>query len=208
MPVEFPLLVEGSTRLIIFAGIKLNGIASTRAIYPFYIPDTIDVSLQTAKADTISPTVKYSDKAVFDFVEDFENGSEFSNIMVSAQDVFEGNTSGKLVVTDSNEVVAVTANGYIIPFNTPAAFFEMDYKNNHVFEVGIRALLGTEFYNIYKLTVSPRNDWNKLYVNFTPEIGQIQGDSYQIYLRTIAQTEPDSVKIFFDNLKLIHAKVQ
>src|SRR5687768_8122345 len=60
MPVEFPILAEGNTELLVFAGIKLNGISSTRAIYPFYDPDTINVTLIPTQADTVYPVVRYS----------------------------------------------------------------------------------------------------------------------------------------------------
>lgn len=209
LPVQFPLLAEGNVRLIVFAGVKYNGIAATRGEYPFYAPDTIDLVLRKTIADTVFPVVRYSAGAVFDFIEDFESGSLFGKIQRSTEDVFEGSSSGKLTIADSNEVMAVTLSGYSIPFTASATFLEMDYKNNHVFEVGIRALTGSGIYdNYYKLTVPPRNDWNKLYVNFTAEVNQIQADAYHIYFRTIPQTLPDSVKIYFDNLKLIHSKIQ
>jgi len=208
LPAEFPLIAEGTTRLVIYPGIKLNGISATRAAYPFYTADTFDMTLEPKIADTIFPQVRYSSIAVFDFIEDFESGSGFSNIQRQTSEVFEGSASGKLVVTDSSEVTAVTVSGYIIPSTTSAAFLEMDYRNNHVFEAGIRVLIGSQGFNIYKLTIAARNEWNKLYVNFTPEVGQTQADSYQIYFRTLPQPSPHSVEIYFDNLKLIHAKDQ
>lgn len=207
MPVEFPILAAGNSRLLVYAGIKLNGISTTRAMYPFYDADTIDVNLVAATVDTFYPSVRYAHNAVFDFIENFENANNFTNMTrVTGSDVFEGNFSGKLEA-DSVEVIALTNSTYAIPFNTSAAFLEMDYKNNHVFEVGIVALKGAQTYSLYKLTVPPRAEWNKLYVNFTPEINSLQADGYQIYFRLPTGTDTGSIHLYFDNLKLIHAQV-
>ncbi len=207
LPVEFPILAEGSTRLLVYAGIKLNGISTTRAIYPFYDADTIDVTFVPATVDTFSPSVSYSNNAVFDFIEGFENANNFSNMQrITGGDVFEGNFSGKLIA-DSLEVIASTNSTYDIPFNSTAVFLEMDYKNNHLFEVGIIAHVGAETYSFYKLTIPPKDAWNKLYINFTPEVNGIQADDYQIYFRIVPTMDANDIHLFFDNVKLIHAKV-
>lgn len=207
LPVEFPILAEGNTRLLVYAGIKLNGISTTRAMYPFYDADTIDAHLTPAQADTFYPSVRYSRNAVFDFIESFENANNFTHIQrISGSDVFEGNFSGKLDA-DSVEIIALTNSSYAIPYNTTAAFLEMDYKNNHLFEVGIVALSGAQTYSLYKLTVPPRNEWNKLYINFTPEVNSLQAESYQIYFRLVPTLDANAIELFFDNVKLIHAQV-
>ncbi|HXH19632.1 MAG TPA: hypothetical protein VNJ07_11180 [Chitinophagales bacterium] len=208
LPVEFPFLAEGSARLIIFAGIKLNGISATRASYPLYSPDTIDIVLEAKITDTVFPAVRYSPAAVFNFIEDFENGSRFTHMQRITSEVFEGVYSARLAADDSSEVIALPDAAYFIPFNTSAAFLEMDYKNNREFIVGIKAFFGTEGFSVFKLTVTTSNDWNKLYVNFTPEVNQLQADNYQIFFSAAPDAEPDSVHIFLDNLKLIHARVQ
>lgn len=207
LPVEFPILAEGNTRLLVYAGIKLNGISTTRAIYPFYDADTIDLTFVPATVDTFYPSVRYSNSAEFDFVEGFENANNFSNMQrISGGDVFEGNFSGKLIA-DSVEVIASTNSTYDIPFNSSAVFLEMDYKNNHLFEVGIIAIVGAENYSFYKLTIPPKDTWNKLYINFTPEVNGLQADSYRVYFRIVPSKDANDIHLFFDNVKLIHAKV-
>jgi len=208
MPVQFPIIAEGNTKLIIYAGIKLNGISATRAAYPLYSPDTIDLLLEAKIPDTISPIVKYSSFAVFDFIEDFESGNSFTNSQRVTTDVFEGTYSAKISAGDSSEVIALSNSSYLIPLNTSAAFLEMNYKNNREFVVGIKAFIGSESLAIYKVTATPSNEWNKLYVNFTPEVNQLQADNYQVFFSVAPEAEPDSVNIFLDNLKLIHARVQ
>ncbi len=65
LPVTFPVLYEGSHQLKIRAGIKVNGIAATRAPYPFYEAYTQSVDLQKGTKITVSPTVKYRTNMTF-----------------------------------------------------------------------------------------------------------------------------------------------
>lgn len=207
LPVQFPIIAGGNTQLVIYAGIKLNGISATRAEYPLYSPDTIDLHLERTVADTIHPMVKYSPLAVFNLIEDFETGSNFSNIQSGTADVFEGGQSGRLQVNDSSEVTAMSNASFTIPYNTRAVFFEMNYKNNREFFVGIQVTLGGETFSLGKITVTESNEWNKLYVNFTPEVNESRGDSYRVFLLASAG-DPNSSMILFDNLKLVHARIQ
>ncbi len=207
LPVQFPIIAEGNTQLVIYAGIKLNGISATRAEYPLYSPDTIDLHLERTVADTIHPVVKYTPFAVFNLIEDFETGSSFSNIQLNTADIFEGGKSGRLQVNDSSEVTAISNASFAIPYNSQAVFFEMNYKNNREFFVGIQVALGGETFSLGKITVTESNEWNKLYVNFTPEVKESRGDSYRVFLLASAG-EPISSMILFDNLKLVHARVQ
>ena len=126
----------------------------------------------------------------------------------TTEDVFEGAHSAIIPANDSSEAMAVSNSNYTIPFNTSAAFFELDYKNNKEFTIGIKAFFGTESYSFYKLTLTPSNEWNKVYVNFTPEVSRLQADNYQVFFSVLPDDNSASVKILADNLKLIHARVQ
>ncbi len=209
LPAHFPILEEGEHRIIVLAGIKINGVSSTRTAYPFFQADTFNLTLQRGKTDTLLPSIRYLSSAVFSMHEDFELSEGFSMMQrtTDAAEVFEGNASGLLIATDTAETIAVSNAAYVIPFTTDAVFLEMNYKNNHIFEVGIKAFIGAQEFSFYKITVPPRADWNKLYVNFTPEIRQVQADNYRIYFRAVPDMPADSVKILFDNLKLIYGGI-
>lgn len=207
MPAEFPIIAEGSIRLVVYGGITLNGISTTRAVYPFYDPDTIDVTLVPEQVVTVTPVVRYSSNAEFDFIESFENANNFDQVeRITGSDVFEGAFSGKLIM-DTTDVIAISNAEYAIPFNSSAVFLEMDYKNSHVLGVGIVGIYGGGVIDSPKLNLTPKNEWSKVYINFTPEVNSLQADTYRIYFRVRSSADPNSIRIFFDNLKLIHAGV-
>lgn len=207
MPAEFPILAEGDTRLIVYGGITLNGISTTRAIYPFYDPDTIDVTLVPEQVVTVTPVVRYSSNAEFAFTEGFENANNFDQIeRITGSDVFEGTFSGKLII-DTTDVIAISNAEYEIPFSSTAVFLEMDYKNTHVLGVGIIGIYSGEVIDAPKLNLTSKDEWSKVYINFTPEVNSLQADTYRIYFRVRSSADPNSIRIFFDNLKLIHAGV-
>ena len=57
LPAKFPILEHGNTDIKVYAGIKINGIASDRAIYPFYLADTLNKMLAINSTTEIAPSV-------------------------------------------------------------------------------------------------------------------------------------------------------
>jgi hypothetical protein len=84
----------------------------------------------------------------------------------------------------------------------------MDYKNTHVFDVGMDAIVGPDTIRLDpKISLPRRDEWNKQYINFTPEVNRIQAEQYRIYFRIYPSHAPNQMRIFLDNVKLIHARV-
>ena len=72
IPVTFPVLNKGLQNIRIKAGVKANGIASTRIQYPFYTSYLDTVELVENETINISPSFSYNSS--FDaIVEDFES---------------------------------------------------------------------------------------------------------------------------------------
>ena len=82
-------------------------------------------------------------------------------------------------------------------------FLEFDYKCNTDIEVGIlgHLLNGTVATN-YKLFVTEKPEWNKIYVNLTYEILTMNAIEYQIIFR-VKKKNDNPVKVYLDNLKLL-----
>ena len=209
MPITFPILAEGTTKLNVYAGVLKNGISGTRVSYPFYAPDTLIRELNVAKTDTITPSVRYVKNAIFDFIENFENGNRFSHLKrINDAEVFEGSSSAKMEFeNDSSIVVSRTSTTYPIPSLSSAVYLELDYKSNHLFQVGITGFLGNEILSVVKLNLNPKDDWNKIYVDFTPEVNGLRADSYEIFFRVIPETQASLINLYLDNVKLIHFNV-
>ena len=209
LPATFPILAEGMTRINVYAGILKNGVSSTRSIYPFYTPDTFLIELAPTRIDTIYPGVRYVANAIFDFVEDFEGGNTFSNLVrISDDNVFEGGFSAKMLFPDdSTIVVSKTNRSYNIPSLSAAVYLEMNYKCNHMFQVGITGISGAETLSVVKLNLNPRDDWNKIYIDFTPEVNGIRAGNYEIFFRIIPASPGHAIDLYLDNIKLIHFNV-
>ena len=107
LPASFPVLLEGNQNINIKAGIKNNGIAATRANYPFY--DYFNAEITLTKDSTLlldSIVVSYADNLDFHII-DFETGSkEFeetsssdTTFLLANDTVFEGNSGGVHLVS-------------------------------------------------------------------------------------------------------------
>lgn len=210
LPARFPIRASGATKLTIYAGIMSNGIAATRLIYPFYTDTTMTVDLVPSETDTIYPQVRYEPTAKFAINEGFTTGNSFTNmgVFTNTADVFEAPNSAKLEVGDSAYSVSAKStrlNG-VVPGSTGAVFLEMNYKCNHNFVVGMN-IYGSSVTtdSIFdKIVLSPKADWNKIYINFTPEITSLNGSALQLVFTANRSNLTDSMDIFFDNIKLVY----
>ncbi|MCX6350385.1 MAG: hypothetical protein NTX03_00815 [Bacteroidetes bacterium] len=72
MPVTAPVLQTGKSKIYMRAGVKENGIAATRSIYPFYKPYIIDTTIDRRKTITLNPVWSYIDNPNFGMKEGFE----------------------------------------------------------------------------------------------------------------------------------------
>jgi hypothetical protein len=209
MPVTFPIIAEGTTKLTFQAGIKMNGVATTRISYPFYSNYTVELDLVPGKVDTVRPKVDYIPATKIALLEDFETGNAFEGIerIQDAEKVFEGNVSGRMKINlGDSSVIAYNTNRFSVPFNAASVFVELNYKNNKVFNVGLRCYKNnsSQVTRVIKLNVTNKEEWSKIYVNFTPDINSIQADTYELILQYVEEGNTEPIDILFDNIKVIY----
>lgn len=202
MPVTFPLLKAGATNITLLAGIKSNGVSATRVVYPFYTQFDTTLLLERTVADTLIPTFRYTDNLAFPVFEDFESGSILTNLSVQP-DTF-GNAGVMTADAANPQVVAVSTDYFTLPNDGREIFLELDYKNTHVFDVGLLVLQGGQTSSLYKLSIAPRSYWNKIYINFTPEIGRLQATSYKLIFNLSLQEGEAPASVSLDNIKMVH----
>lgn len=207
LPVTLPVRATGTTKLTLSPGILANGISTTRVQYPFYTDTIIYRDLVATQTDTIYPSVTYRAATQFFLNEDFENGNEFSNVsrVNDAANVFEGNSSGQIII-DTNRNTRIVTNT-TFPVNQADGvimFVELDYKSSHTMQAGIIATSTTQgSFVITKVNISPKDDWNKIYLNFTPEINNTLAYEFQFFLQVNEQNTTDDINIFIDNVKIL-----
>ena len=219
LPATIPVIAEGESKIILFPGVRVNGIAATPDIYPFYTTFEIDTTLILAEMTLITPRIAYSENVAFSAVENFDFNQPFLNdldgdpatkVVLSTDDVFEGTSSGKIVLTQEHPDIQVsTILQYTdLPTNGTPVFLELNYRNNVEFAVG---LIGIENnppgINDYFYVFNQQEEWNKIYIELTERLKVSQFPKYQIAFRANFNASSGETNfIYLDNLKLVHFK--
>lgn len=213
LPANIPVLAEGDHKISVRAGIKVNGISATRAYYPFYDQYIVNVNLKPEETDTLKPVVNYFSGQLFHWMEDFEGGGitlmKYSNsdtIIEKTSDpqyVFEGNYSGVTHLTSAKpHLISVSIENFVLPLGNNPVFLELNYKNNNTFYVSLYAN-GTQ--RIDGLTINRSENWNKIYINFTPYINTYStASNFKIFIEAYKETDVENPLLLFDNIKLIY----
>ena len=217
LPKSAPVLAEGERLVEVFAGISENGIRQLPEVYPFYNRYRSTHELRAGETLTLSPTLTYDTRTKFALSSgDFENGNAFSedfdgnlltDIEISTEDVFQGNYSGRIVLTGDNPYIEVgTSNPFLLPDPIASPIYvELNYKNNIPFEIGIVGYKNNVFFNsAYIVGILPTDTWKKMYINLGDEVGFMGAETYRISLRALKLPEVETGKIFLDNIKLLH----
>ena len=217
LPATIPILSSGSHKIMIKAGIKINGISMSRTYYPFYQPWEGQVDLKKEEVDTIVPTVYYYPGKV-NWNEDFEEAGvtiqkygPSDTLIVKTSEagkVFEGSASGIVTLSSGKPLLMnVSSDIFNLPQNTTGIFLEMNYKCNVEFVVGLCAILGSETSPIQTLILNPSGDWNKIYVNLTYTANSVANTSdFRVYFYAALPEGSENGEILLDNLKLVYNK--
>lgn len=207
----------GNNQILVFPGIRDNGIRSLPAIYPMLRPDTFQVNFEPLNMDTLKPVYRYFDDVVFLLNEGFEFGNfltldldlnENTKVVRSREDAFEGNYSAKLQVDSENQALEVASEFVYtgLPNGRPV-YLEMHYKNDHPFSVGLLAeRVEASPTRFYKLTLRPTDEWKKVYINFQEEITFTDFQGYRLLFGfQWEDTHPsDTATVYLDNIKFLH----
>lgn len=227
LPATVPLLATGEQAISIQAGIKDNGISSLPEIYPFYKPYEVTLNLEAGKTEIIEPTTSYVDNAVFEFIEDFESpnhifsddidGVEETRVEITSEEVFEGNRSGKIVLTsDFPEITVATDINQVfkdLQDNSVFVYLEVNYKSDVDVVWGVATHPNATNTLDRNFVADPgfiaKDEWNKIYFNLSQLLFDNQGEGHQIILSTFIPLENgaltmDEAVIYLDNIKLIH----
>ncbi len=210
-----PIVAKDNAVITLFAGIKNNGISSTRLPYAIYNSKTFNLEIEPGKTYTVSPEFEYNSTAFFyyaDGLNGFGSGGSYftfgnSNCQYTTDPnkVFSG--AGCIVMTMSDAVPStslIQANSYYLPDGGATIYVELDFKSNQQFIVGVIGvdLAGNEDKRNV-VTVNPSEDWNHIYVQLTKIVSTPPTyGAYKVFIEAIK--EVDSPEIYLDNVKLIY----
>ena len=216
LPARFPVLNKGTHNLKILPGIKLNGIAATRTIYPFFTPIEMEVELTEGETTAIGVQMtNYFSSTVFDLIEGFEgisialdttNRSEVALMLTGPGDslTFEGKHSGMVQMDTLNQFFeCVNDKDFVIPF--APVFMEMNFRTNNVFVVGIFLYSTTSIQQVPIIYLNPTNyTWKKIYINLTNSLNAYPGmQKFRIFISAIQTSSETDALILFDNIKVV-----
>ena len=209
IPATFPVLNKGLQNIRIRAGVKANGIASTRIQYPFYTSYLDTVELIENETINISPSFAYNSS--FDaIVEDFESSGTIIDSTINSEIDFtvqqnNGNQYGYALIEDPNINFEISTQELILPQQGAPVYLELDYSSSTEFLVGMYINYSQDVVRRDLIWVTPKQEWNKIYINLTQTVSESLGaESFKIFLN-MRRTDPSlSEEINFDNIKILY----
>jgi hypothetical protein len=218
LPAYVPVLQEGRKNVRIFAGIKNNGLSSTRIRYPFFQPFDTILDFQGLKIDTLIPEFSYYEDLVID-----QKGFESGNFLIPSganngtftvveddEDVLEGNRSGLGKLTTGQNILFYKDDENLVLPGGSVYMLEMNYSCNNKFAVGLIANDGITIERNMVLVMNPTTTgtgnpvWNKIYVDLGNVPSQnTTADFFELYFESTPDNGVEEVEIYLDNLKLV-----
>lgn len=225
LPAIVPVLAEGNATVLVFPGVKENGLFQTPGVYPFLDRHESKVALLPGQTTSIQPATGYLPEAIFPWTVDrttfntsaivLENrdGDMATAFELTANGAFDGR-SVKMAVDTAHTLIEIATEAVSNLPNTGdrPVWLELHYRNDMPFELW---LLGTEGSGsnelaqpIYQFVRS--DNWNKIYFNLTEFIVSMQQEKYRLFFRTALRKdvtgkyEQFKGEVFLDNMRLIH----
>lgn len=223
LPAMFPVLAEGIKQLDIRPGIKVNGISSTRAPYPFYEPITYEnfEFYPDSVMHIKNPETEYYSNLAFAWLEDFEDTGNSLDESAASDTVIErtepannpeaflsqnSKYSGAIYLTEDRPIYsAATYNSYPMPKQGSPVLMEMNYKTNNFLNTGLLIRESTGYIKVPLLVLKHSTDWNKIYINLGPNLSlHPQATEFRVYFEAGLDHDRTSSTIYLDNLKIIN----
>jgi hypothetical protein len=216
MPTQFPVLSPGTHKLVMRAGIMLNGIAASRAPYAVVLPFDTNINLPGGKMTSFTPNTTYAPNTHFAQKEDFDHtGISFEpspgltdttviDTLITA-DAFEGKLGAVYLDATRPLFQYESVDSFPLPGANAPCYVELNYKCNNEFTVGTIAYtdFGTSTTPI--LTIRTTDTWKKIYVNLTPTVtGTLYANNWKIYLYALQSNGLSTAYLYFDNIKVVY----
>lgn len=220
LPATIPILAEGPTDVQLFPGIKNNGKATFRQIYPMIADVSFNSALEPLRTDTVIPHFTYRPIANVVLVDDFETANVFrldDNVQGSMEPtadpavVFEGDRSLWVSLGQDEVITRIKTNEqqYQLPSNR-LSWLEMNYRCDNSMAVGLEANGPSgsqrEFTVVLGPTTGPSGlpEWRKIYIELLPIISVFPGSTFEVIIEAVKDPSNNTANLWFDNFKIVH----
>lgn len=219
MPFSVPVLAAGAQSIEVQAGIKKNGVAASRVVYPYFTKYKLDTVLTEAQILNITPRFSYNENVTFALIEDFEDlgiafevssQSDTNITIVSDEQAFQGNSMHFALDSVRSVFEARTTELYELPYNRQV-YLEMCFKTTDYVTFGMFARKysgGAEVeVRIPIITLNPTERWKTIYVSLTETINSNPSAyDFRLYFTCArsADQENEITEVFIDNIKLLY----
>lgn len=216
LPVNFPILASGNHKITVRPGIRVNGISASREIVPYFDHYILEANLNIGDTLVINPETKYKSSTVFHWLEDFESAGNSMMLTNNANvgfepvsdNIFQGYGSMMAKITNTGDIFeCMSIDSFFLPANATPVFLEMDYNINSTLVVGIIINKTTSTIKKSVIYLNPTTGWNKIYIELTDYLTSNYDNTvmhYRIFFGAIKNDGVEDVKLYLDNIKLIH----
>ncbi len=219
-PTRFPVLYWGKVQGQFTPGVKADGTAATREIYPFIHPYATTLNLTAGQVTNLTPVYHYWSNTVApvnEFFEDSINSFETIDTPGYAQytivhdtaEVFSGKGSLYLQLTSTNSQFELYArNAVLLPLDQPV-WLEVNFKVDMPTTVGVIEFVpngsgGTIQNAVYLVDMQPTSVWKKIYIDFTSTIStNVAGTTFTFIVVGTLPSGQQTGNIYLDNLRVL-----
>lgn len=214
MPVTFPVIAEGRNNISLRAGIKVNGIAASRAFHPFLNSFTVDTNLLPDMVTGLSPVFTYNSLTKFTWMENFQNNGftldrtdKSDTVMVAESDSLNMQQRYGVFRIDATRDVFQykSTETYTLPSNGSPSYLEIDYQCNHPIVVGLIIHKLQQQIETPLIVLNPHpGSFNHIYIDLTDEASRNPDAAYyNIFIGATLGYGYTSGEVKIDNIKLL-----
>lgn len=220
LPAVVPIIAEGPTDLQLFPGIKNNGKATFRQIYPLISDVAVTKVLEPLKKDTIIPQFSYRPNANIILIDDFETANVFrldDNVQGTMEPttdpaiVFEGNRCLSVRLSETEVITRIKTNEqqYQLP-GSRLSWLEMNYRSDNTMAVGLESTGPSGTQREFTVVLGPTTgangtpEWRKVYIELLPIVSIFPGSTFEVVVEAVKDQNNTSANLWFDNFKIVH----
>lgn len=222
LPALVPVLAEGDNEVILFPGVKENGIEATPNIYPYLTKFVKTYTLVNGQTTVVQPTTDYDPNIKYALGigrGDFDGGSfialenkdsdDFINVQLSTDGAFAGKSI--LMQVDSAHPImdiVVEKMENLPVLGAPQVWLEMQYKSDIPFFLYL--LSGPEQENVPVFQFNTASEWRKIYFNLTSSLVSTQKSEQRLFFRlslpkdSAGKYTPAQGSVRVDNVRVVH----